>query len=342
MFKKAKLTIFGNGLSLLGSLLFIVIISIGSDQKERINSWGDYWIGSYLSPHQAVFDNLLEGADDGDFEAIKVHLEKNWDQVYKRDRIYPFKRKLLFTLVEELLSQNNTEEAFYWIDRWKNLDERDIDARAFFAQALFLSPDNSNEGFKLLEEGWSRFPHSPSYTRLYYAALVKKELNEEARKLKISFVKNHALTYSDFYLQGKWRAYTLSLLTKKWEKEVSVNYPTTIDADNWAVFVVNISPDTKSIRLNLPPKSRALISEVEITTNTGTFQVPLDQIQLRNMQRSDIGLTTSNHKRPYFFFKINQLINTSNQDKYVSVRIKIDVETPLGYLPLASFTEHIK
>jgi len=35
MFKKAKLTIFGNGLSLLGSLLFIVIISIGSDQKRE-------------------------------------------------------------------------------------------------------------------------------------------------------------------------------------------------------------------------------------------------------------------------------------------------------------------
>ena len=155
----------------------------------------------------------------------------------------------------------------------------------------------------------------------------------------MSFVKNHALTYSDFYLQGKWRAYTLSLLTKKWEKEVSVNYPATIDADNWAVFVVNILPETKSIRLNLPPKSQVLISEVEITTNTGTFQVPLDEIQLRNMNRSDIGLIARNHKHPYFFFKINQLINTSNQDKYVSVKIKIDVETPLGYLPLASFTE---
>ena len=76
---------FGNGLSLVGALVFLVLFLIGQD-RSLINPLGDRWLNAYLEPHSIQFKRLIEQVDNGQTEQAINQLQSEWKDIQKRDR----------------------------------------------------------------------------------------------------------------------------------------------------------------------------------------------------------------------------------------------------------------
>ena len=171
--------IFGNGLSLIGAFVFFAVFLIGPKQLPLINLWSDYWLSAYIKPHRSQHGHLMEQIGKGQTDQAIDHLQTVWENVRKKDRVYRYKRGLLFALATKLHQQQRYSELLYWSSKWKVLDGRDIDAIAFWYEALYRSTDRTTEGLDGLKKEWNRFPHSFNLLKFYSRALVEKGYHDE-------------------------------------------------------------------------------------------------------------------------------------------------------------------
>jgi len=178
-----KSIILGNALSLVGALLFLTVFFVGQTQRALINSWGSSWVRTYFSPHQSQADNLLEEVRKGQIDQAAQLVQTKWQSIAKKDRVYPLKRKLLLAVAKELHRQGRYEELRHWVAQWQQLDERDIDAMAFWYEALYRSTDRTKEGFDGLKREWRHFPYNSTLTRFCYVALMEQGLNDDAQAI---------------------------------------------------------------------------------------------------------------------------------------------------------------
>jgi|GEM_PF-383470 hypothetical protein len=181
--------IFGNGLSLIGAFVFFAVFLIGLKQLPLINLWGDYWLSAYIKPHRSQHGRLMEQIGKGQTDQAIDHLQKVWENVQKKDRVYRYKRRLLFALATKLHQQQRYSELLYWSSKWKVLDGRDIDAIAFWYEALYRSTDRATEGFDGLQKEWNRFPYSFNLLKFYSRAVVEKGYrDEEVRDIRRTLI----------------------------------------------------------------------------------------------------------------------------------------------------------
>lgn len=178
-----KSIILGNALSLVGALFFLTIFFVGQNQRDLVNSWGSSWVQTYFSPYQSQTDNLLQEVRKGQIDQAAELIQTKWQDIAKKDRAYPLKRKLLLAVAEELHRQGRYEELRHWAAQWQELDNRDIDAIAFSYEASYRLQDWKIEGLQGLQREWRHFPYNSTLTRFCYAALIEQGLNDDAQAI---------------------------------------------------------------------------------------------------------------------------------------------------------------
>ena len=112
--------------------------------------------------------------------AIGLLEGKKWGEIQNRDRVYLMKRKLLETLAAQLHSTEQYRELLHWAEVWRELDERDVTAMAYWYEALRHTPDRREEGTRGLKEAWQRFPSNEALTRFLTAATLVESGNSSA------------------------------------------------------------------------------------------------------------------------------------------------------------------
>ena len=120
---------------LLSAVFFLVVLYGFSYQKSFVDEIGISLTRTYIDYHGNQRNDALKALRRGNLEAV-IDLLEDWETLRKGDRAYPFKRKLLLQLAEELNARERYDELNYWTTVWVGLDDRDITARAYYLQAL--------------------------------------------------------------------------------------------------------------------------------------------------------------------------------------------------------------
>ena len=176
---KFGLKILSNALLLIGAIVFLVIFFDLKDQNFlKFNEWGTQWSTSYNQQHVAKFRELIKQLQEGETDSTILQLQNEWNDLEKKDRVYRLKRKLLLALSEELHRQKRYDELLKWSSEWRALDDRDIDAIAFYYEALYRSKDKQSEGFHGLKTEWHRFPKSLTLAGFYSLALEERGIHD--------------------------------------------------------------------------------------------------------------------------------------------------------------------
>jgi len=176
---KFGLKIISNALLLIGAIVFLFVFFDLKDQNFlKFNKWGTQWSTSYNQQHVAAYRELIKQLQEGETDSTILQLQNEWNDLEKKDRVYRQKRKLLLALSEELHRQQRYDELLKWSSEWRALDDRDIDAIAFYYEALYRSKDKQSEGFNGLRTEWHRFPKSFTLARFYSMALKERGIHD--------------------------------------------------------------------------------------------------------------------------------------------------------------------
>jgi hypothetical protein len=132
--------------------------------------------------------------------------------------VYRLKWKLLLALSEELHQQKRYDELLKWSSEWRALDDRDIDAIAFYYEALYRSKDKQSEGFNGLKTEWHRFPESSTLAGFYSLALKERGIHDPTFETK-----KHDLHQS--FIQQQQRNVLKS--ARRWKVRLYSDIPTT-------------------------------------------------------------------------------------------------------------------
>jgi len=174
---------------LIGAIVFLFVFFDLKDQNFlKFNEWGTQWSTSYNQQHVAEYRELIKQLQEGETDSTILQLQNEWNDLEKKDRVYRQKRKLLLALSEELHRQQRYDELLKWSSEWQALDDRDIDAIAFYYEALYRSKDKQSEGFNGLKTEWHRFPKSFTLARFYSMALKERGIHDptfEAKKYEL-------------------------------------------------------------------------------------------------------------------------------------------------------------
>lgn len=182
---KLSVKILSNALSLIGAIIFLVMFFELKDPNFfRFNDWGDQWSSSYYQKHVTKFRELIKPLQKGETDSAILQLENDWNDLEKRDRAYRLKWKLLLALSEELHRQKRYDELLKWSSEWRAQDDRDIDAIAFYYEALYRLKVKQSEGFDGLKTEWHRFPESSTLAGFYSMALKERGIHDPTFEAK--------------------------------------------------------------------------------------------------------------------------------------------------------------
>ena len=182
---KLGLKILSNALSLIGAIIFLVMFFELKDPNFfRFNDWGDQWSSSYYQKHVTKFRELIKPLQKGETDSAILQLENDWNDLEKRDRAYRLKWKLLLALSEELHRQKRYDELLKWSSEWRAQDDRNIDAIAFYYEALYRLKVKQSEGFDGLKTEWHRFPESSTLAGFYSMALKERGIHDPTFEAK--------------------------------------------------------------------------------------------------------------------------------------------------------------
>ena len=180
MLSRFTAKILANSLLAGTTVLFLGALFIASYHSDIVKKIGKHWVAHYAqSMKQEAISALSQAKKTSQTSPLTTLLEKpRWDEVLLGDRAYRLKRKMLARLCLNLQQQGDYKRLIKWSDVWLSMNDRDLDAIAFYYEALYRSKDKQSEGFNGLKTEWHRFPESSTLARFYYMALKERGIHD--------------------------------------------------------------------------------------------------------------------------------------------------------------------
>ena len=165
---KLQSKIYANALSMTGALLLVVVIFISFSRPELVNKFGSKWIAFYLESYSSQAGTMLNQLEKGETdEVVKLLQDPKWTDVLLDDKPYWLKREILKALCIVFHANKDYKQLLHWATMWRALDERDVDAMAFWYEALRHTTDRQKFGINGLSEGRRKFPENILFQELY-------------------------------------------------------------------------------------------------------------------------------------------------------------------------------
>ncbi len=273
---------------------------------------GTYLIAKHQAPFQHDYSEALESLNLGNAEPAIRTLE-DWQEVKKGDRVFPLKRTLLLKLADFLHKENNIAQLLTWTREWQSLDNRDISARAFYFEALRLTPEFHAEGVEGIASAYQQFPANPRLSRFYADTLRAAGDTATADKIHKSKIANQLLGWELFWDTGQgFNGIEKSAVDVK-------------AADDGARFTIEFTlpANTLRFRLDLPPQSEIGISDLDIRIDDQALPFVTANLELVMMHFNN-GLLISNGERdPYIIFNIKYPPASLDQPRNLSIRFSL-------------------
>ena len=307
-----QLKLLANCLSMIAAIMFLGALFIVYIQPEFVNKIGTNSISvhrlSYSSDAKSVLGGLAQNKTS---DAVALLQTKKWNNVLLGDTPYYLKREILSRLCEVLSKKGDYETLLYWASEWRDSDERDVDAMAFWYQALSHTVNQRQEGIKGLYEGAEKFPENILFQRFYVQSQHKSEenlfsdtvlSNEQlfivenamtAWELRWRWKLRHAIKesiaelqseFAMFHLRGVWGALVratqiviYAIADDHANEKGHTGFSIFPDKDNWMQVTATIPRQTTTLRIDFPPFFRGAISDFNIAID-GVFMPVSDKL----------------------------------------------------------------
>ena len=362
---KKKMKVIWNVVFLIFALIFSSLFLLWAYQEEMIDEVGAWAISSYRYQYDSEWKETLRELRAGQTQSAIALLEgKKWGEIQNRDRAYLMKRKLLETLATELHSTEQYSELLHWAEVWRELDERDVTAMAYWYEALRYTPDRREEGTRGLKEAWQRFPSNEALTKFLTAATLVESGDATAVAEMRS---RHRQQLVDAMSQGwrviwNWRIQQalarpvrieLARHLRSWQLITAWREFTGICRSLWSwrgderlrrtgFTDFSISPDDQEIvqiplripkfmttlRIDPPPGSRVRISDIQIVVDDVVHPISIsqlvDQRHYKRMVRNEESLESQGADDPWVRMNIVDIVGGSER-KVVDAVLKFRV-----------------
>ena len=278
-----KLKILANCLSAVAVIIFLGVVLILYAQPSIVNKVGESAISvyqrSYVSDAKSVFTELAQNRTVG---AERLLQTKKWKNVLLDDKAYYLKREVLRSLCSVFRKEKENKKLLYWVSEWREIDHRDVDAMAYWYEALSHTIDRRQEGLKGISEGRKQFPTNIQFQKFYFQSISKSaEIISD-----VNFIKEQNLIIQNS-LKGwelRWR-WKLKHVTFEPIAELQGHFKELNFGEFWnallkitrllTAWVVNESTDDKGFKsFNIfPDKDSWIRIKVEIPRHMTTLRI---------------------------------------------------------------------
>lgn len=315
------------------SLIFFLMIFL---QSELLGKIGHAWSLRFEQSLTKEAKEALRAADDaGSQEQLIGLLESpRWRDLFRNDRGYPLKRKMLAKICQLQLESAQYELMENTARSWVSLDDRDIDAQAYLYESLRHRPDLQEEGVRGLHTLLNRFP-GHLLSGLFLARHFAENGDEESSDLTRMRVMRAAAS-----ALSRWRVYWTSTDKNLYDpKQSTFIYLESTGEQVSAEF--EIPSDTTFLRIDPPTNSHFQISSMSIKTATNTLSFDLSQMEINEMHRDGEYLITTGAIDPFFTAPIALPERaTPVKPKRIRLELGLQLEFDGHYYALADFLSH--
>ena len=363
---KKRMKVIGNLVFLIFALIFSSLFLLWIYQEEVVDEVGFWVVSSYKNQFDSEWKLTLRQLRAGQTQpAIALLENKKWGEIRNRDRAYPMKRKLLDTLAAKLHSTEQYEELLHWAGVWRELDERDVTAMAYWYEALRHTSDRREEGMRGLEGAWQHFPSNEALTRFLTAATLVESGDASAvaemrsrhqRELMDAKSKGWRVTWNWRIQQALAKPVRIELAThfRSWQLIAAWRDVVGISRSLWSwqgddrlnrtgFTDFSISPDDEdlvqiplripkfmtTLRIDPPPGSRVRISDIQIVVDDVVHPISIsqlvDQRHYKRMVRNEESLESQGAEDPWVRMNIIGIIGGSER-KVVDAVLRFHAE----------------
>ena len=294
-FRKVNLVLFA------GALFFTALFFISNYKTDTINRIGDYVEGKYLHYYKKQSKSAIKQIKKGD-TSNAIDLLNRWSDTKKGDRIYPLMRNVLIELSKQLHQTNQHEEMLHWAEIWRGLDDRDVEAMAYFAESIRNTPERRQQGMEMLTQLWQQFPLNSTVTVFYNRATGAEKHKTPAQQAVSQEIERYNLTWNVFWDTG-------SGFNKKNTVAIQIKKKT----EQWNISG-KLPTNTKRLRLDPPNTLPFRLSQIKLQIDGAEFDISLDEVKLNMMSREHNWIVFYSGVDPHFYFNVDQYMQLIEQD----------------------------
>ncbi len=358
---KLQSKIYANALSMMGALVFVVVIFIVFSRPELINKLGSHSILFYRVSFSSEAKNVLgQLAYEKTGNAVKLLQDPKWTNVLLDDKPYHLKREVLKSLCRVFHGNRDYKQLLHWVTVWRDLDERDVDAMAFWYEALRHTTDRRIIGVNGLFEGQQRFPGNVLFQKFYFQSQnnsgkpstqnlaisdKQKLIIQRALKgweLRWRWKLCHVLAepvgeLQQHFMNQNWGEAWSALIrmvqiVKLWAIDESIDEKGYVvlsidpDKDNWMHVSAVIPRQMSTLRVDLPPFSSAIISELNLTIDGILKSLSNDWFEYVNLVVDQDSIKAKGFEDSHFILNMSSLDRFGdNQVMKINIRFKLSV-----------------
>ena len=282
----------------MGAFLCLLVLSAVFSQPNWIDKFGDYLVKYHSSVLKSKNEEILQHLTSGQTESVMTSLEEPfWQNVLKGDRNYPAKRTLLSNLCDQLHKDKDYHNLGRWASEWRRLDERDIEAIAYWYFALYHSSDRHDEGLRGLIRESNRFPMHERLTHLLIAAYQENGNSQAAETLLMKSAKEIAERIS-----SGWELFWKIDIKQDEHKFHSRVYSISRSTDGMHYIPFSLPSNVFRLRLDPPSYSSLELSDIQFEIDGIVNPLLTNDFHLNQMLHRHNSIISTGQQDPYFEF----------------------------------------
>jgi len=324
MLSRFTVKIIANGLVAMIAMVFLASFFAENARDALLDDIHDFWAAQYMESLNEEAESALaqQELDRNPDTLIRVLGSSPWDQLRPGDRAYPLKRRIFTRLCTTLQERGDYERLVKWAGAWLSMNDRDLDARAFWFEGIRHISGRESEGLAGLTANYHDFPGNLHLQRFLAAAYLERGDTEAAAKIARSMMSNvlddweifWATSDSDFFSE---RRSTRIDLSRGNSLETTLHFDLPVDAT--------------TVRIDLPAKTRLRIHNLRLSIGEVRNEVVFKEVRLSQMRYERGTLVSYGGIDPYFVLPVKRIEQTDPNAK-IAVTLQLQISTViLGY-----------
>ncbi|MFT5111108.1 MAG: hypothetical protein ACI8P9_000419 [Parasphingorhabdus sp.] len=344
---KRRMKVYANTTLLVLALIFAGLISIWVFVPVFPNAVGKLWTSVYVQDFRDGASDAIASASTGSTDSLAdIIVSGAWQRVSKGDRAWPAKRKMLQALIQHLESSSDYSAMRHWADYWRAQDARDVDAMAYWYEALRHTEEGEVEGQAGLAKALLLFPDNFELIRFNSNVMAENGDIETSRKLHDSLLK---LATSNWRLEWRRKSrqvaswyfgLAFSHLARLDFSAASSSFGSAFDLvsnsklhrklkrlnGEQAFSISSSDPQCCSIEIEIPTTSSTInifppavtgisVSDISITVSGTEHRVSTEDIQGRYMFRNGKWFHSAGDEESHVRFSVMHILAGENVQK---------------------------
>ena len=314
---KFSLKVGANSFFAVLAAVVLILFFAENTRDDLLNNIRDFWITHRMGSlnEEALAALAREELDSNPDTLIRILKSSAWDQLRPGDRGYSLKQRMFVRLCTTLQERNDHEESVKWAGAWLALNDRDLDARAFWFEGIRHIPGREKEGLEGLISNYHDFPKNLYLRRFLAVAYLDQGEVEAAIKIARSMM-SHVLSGwqvfwvtsdSDFFSESRSARVSLSR---------GMAMETTLQFD--------LPADTTSVRIDVPPKSHLRILDLQLRIGGEKQEIAFKEARLSQMRYEGGSLVAYGGDDPYFVLPV-KIVGRANPDAKLPVVLHLEM-----------------